>query len=205
METQDNKVKDFYWNLLIELRKEIIESQKLRAQIIGFKITFVSAGIGVIVANSDKLPLPLLAIPAFAAIFFDLLIESYSFSVKRIGFYCRKYVEPYIRKSTQLDESFLLWEEFMQKPETKQLFTTVGNLGLTCLAVVPAMVALFVPFVGAISIPVAVLLCAFFFYDVHTFMRIGRIREIGLESKKLPIALQGSSQAQSSPNTTQTA
>ncbi len=177
--------KDFYWNLLIELRKEVVESQKLRAQIIGFKITFVSAGIGVIAANIDKLPRYLLAIPALASIFFDLLIESYSFSIKRIGFYCRTYVEPVIREHSQLDSTFLLWEEFMQKPEAKQIFTTVGNLGLTCLAVVPAVIALFISFRWTLSVPAIALLLAFLFYDVHTFIRIGRIREAGLKRKGL--------------------
>ena len=74
--TAQRKTNDFYFNLLIELRKEVIESQKIRAQVIGFKITFVSAGIGVIIANLEKLPPVLLAVPAFAAIFFDFLIDS---------------------------------------------------------------------------------------------------------------------------------
>ena len=46
--------KDFCWELYLELRREIVESQKLRTQIVGFKITLVSAGVGLIVANPDK-------------------------------------------------------------------------------------------------------------------------------------------------------
>jgi hypothetical protein len=36
------------FDLLVELRKELIESQKIRAQIIGFKITFISAAAAII-------------------------------------------------------------------------------------------------------------------------------------------------------------
>jgi len=56
------------WNLFIELRKELVESQKIRAQIIGFKITFVSAAIALIGANLDKIIEYeyLLFVPAFA-------------------------------------------------------------------------------------------------------------------------------------------
>lgn len=190
MSTQTNHKGDFYWNLLIELRKEIVEAQKLRAQLIGFKITFVSAGIGVIAANIGKLPPLLLVIPAFAAIFFDFLIESYSFSIKRIGHYCRNHVEPFIRKHRELDDSFLLWEEFMGKPETKQIFTMVGNLGLTCLAVVPAIISLLAPFDFKTSTPLLILLLIFLIYDVHTFLRIGRIRQSGLLSTNVKGKLQ---------------
>ena len=58
------------WNLFVELRKELVESQKIRAQVIGFKITFVSAAVGLIGTNIDRIPNILLVIPAFAAIFF---------------------------------------------------------------------------------------------------------------------------------------
>lgn len=36
------------WNTLAELRKEIVEAQRISAQVIGFKITFVSASIGML-------------------------------------------------------------------------------------------------------------------------------------------------------------
>ncbi len=85
-------------DLMVELRKEIIEAQRIRAQVVGFKITFVSASIGLILANSDKVPNKLLIIPALAAIFFDLLLNSYSFSIKRIGSYLREYFEPILKK-----------------------------------------------------------------------------------------------------------
>ena len=46
------------WDLFVEPRKEIIESQKIRAQIIGFKITFISAGIAALF-SPFRLPLSL--------------------------------------------------------------------------------------------------------------------------------------------------
>ena len=89
---------DFAWQLAVELRKEIVESQRIRAQVIGFKITFVSAGIGLVAAYMDKLPAQLLLIPAFAAVFFDLLVNGYNISIARIGVYTRKHIEPILRE-----------------------------------------------------------------------------------------------------------
>ena len=53
------------WQLLVELRKEILETQKIRSQVIGFKITFISTVIGLILASNT--PIQLLTIPAFSA------------------------------------------------------------------------------------------------------------------------------------------
>ena len=86
------------WDLFVELRKELVALQGIRARVIGFKITLVSAGVGIIVANlKGGVPPALLVVPAFAAMFFDLLMHSYSFSIKRTGYYCRKHLEPLIR------------------------------------------------------------------------------------------------------------
>lgn len=85
------------WNLFVEVRKEILEYQKTRTQVIGFKITFVTAGVGLIVANTDKVSTRLFLLPALAAIFFDLLVISQNFAIKRAGYYCLKHVEPIIR------------------------------------------------------------------------------------------------------------
>lgn len=173
--TNSIKTNDFYFNLFIELRKEIIESQKIRAQVIGFKITFVSAGIGVIIANLEKVPPMLLAVPAFAAIFFDFLIDSYSFSIKRIGSYCRNQLEPYIRQHCELDKSFLLWEQFMHEPGLGQIFATVGNLGLTFLAVVPAIIGVWISFPLKLSLTLISILLLLLTLDIRTVVRIGKI------------------------------
>ena len=112
------------WELMTELRKETLEGHRMRTQVIGFKITFVSTGIGLIAANIDKVPKELMAIPAFASIFFDLLIINYSISIRRIGRYCQEYIEPILkreaqinpisRSETQTTEEFCWWEEFIE-------------------------------------------------------------------------------------------
>ncbi|MCP4049229.1 MAG: hypothetical protein GY730_00785, partial [bacterium] len=124
--------KDILWSLLLELRKELVESQKIRTQIIGFKITFVTAAIGVIATkvitpdiikgHDAAIYRSLFIIPAFAAIFFDFLIYSYSFSIKRIGSYCRYIIEPQIKSFCEIgpDDDFPLWEEFIDVPAAKQ-------------------------------------------------------------------------------------
>ncbi|MFZ0770843.1 MAG: hypothetical protein WAN08_05430, partial [Candidatus Sulfotelmatobacter sp.] len=98
--------------------------------------------IGLILAKLDKSQSTLLVIPAFAAIFFDLLIQSYSFSIKRIGLYCRRYIEPLIVKRLTLPEGFLTWEQFMRAPCNRQRLAMVGNLGITILSFVPAVLVL---------------------------------------------------------------
>ncbi len=183
---------DICWNLLVELRKELVESQKIRAQVIGFKITLVSTGVGVIIANLDKVPVVILVIPAFAAIFLDFLIQSYTFSVRRIGVYCLQYLEPQIRNGSDLAPDFLLWEEFMTRPRARQYFAMTGHLGITSLTVIVALSSLFFPFRWFISLPLMLALVLLFFLDVRTHSRVDRkrlaiieaeIKKTGLENR----------------------
>jgi hypothetical protein len=85
---------DHLWNLFVELRKELVESQKIRSQILGFKITFLtslivaisavyaSKGIGLLESQNSYLLQVfvgvLFLVPAFSAIFFDFIIYSYT-------------------------------------------------------------------------------------------------------------------------------
>lgn len=85
------------WNLFVELRKELLEAQKIRAQVLGFKFTFVTASLSLLAANIEKIDKALFVMPAFSAIFFDFIIYSYSFSIKRIGCYTRDYIEPALK------------------------------------------------------------------------------------------------------------
>ncbi|MDX2040132.1 MAG: hypothetical protein SF097_02735 [Acidobacteriota bacterium] len=174
---------DICWNVLVELRKELVESQKIRAQVIGFKITLVSTGIGVIVANLDKVPIVILVVPAFAAIFLDYLIQSYTFSIRRIGVYCREYLEPKILEGSELPGNFPLWERFMTRPKARQHFSMTGHLGITSLAVTAALFSLFVNFRWSISLPLLLALIWLFYLDVkvHTGIdrkRLGNIEEV---------------------------
>ena len=162
---------DLLWNYLVELRKEIVESQKLRAQIIGFKITFVSAAIGLIGTNIDKIPSALLAVPAFASIFFDFLINSYSYSIRCLGFYIRNEIEPKLKNLQNSQENLILWEEFLKQKAVKPKFAYVGNLGLTFLAVFAAIVALFIPFNLFLSSILILILLLLFVLDLIVYLK----------------------------------
>jgi hypothetical protein len=174
------------WNLFTELRKETLESQKIRAQVVGFKITFVSAGIGLIASNPDKIPSVLLVIPAFAAMFFDLLIASYSFGIKRIGHYCRTHIEPRIRATCSLPSDFLLWHEFLRDPKMRQNLSDFANVGITLLALIPAVLALFSPFRPLVSTVFLVALLALFAYDIRAHRLRWRFKDES--SPKTPAA-----------------
>lgn len=105
----------FVWDLAIELRKEIVETQKLRTQILQFKVIFLSALIGFISQSSlaelikvigEKcskkaiiiylLVSFLFLIPAFFSIFFDFLSNGCSVRIDRLGQYCREIIEPHL-------------------------------------------------------------------------------------------------------------
>lgn len=150
----DEHARTFAWDLFTELRKELVELQKIRAQILGFKYTLIGAGIAVIAGYLAKEAHPgdvaflLLFVPALAAPFFDVLIHSYSLSIKRTGYYCRTYLEPVLRAGNGLPSApaFLMWEEFMsvssgREPRMRTL-VLVGTLGTTLLMAAPALATL---------------------------------------------------------------
>lgn len=167
------------WKLFVELRKEIIASQRIRAQVIGFKITFVTAGVGIIAANMDDFSTQLLVIPAFAAIFFDFLINSYSFSIKRIGYYCRTYIEPILKTTHNWPEGYPLWQEFMASPRVRQHFSFIGDLGITGLSLIVAIYGLFSPFRLISSLLWLSFLLLLFGYDIKAFQKVREISEDG--------------------------
>ena len=118
----DKSKYDFLWSLFIELRKELVESQKIRAQILGFKVTFVATAVGLIMSSLDFLDPALLVIPSFAAICFDFIIYSYSFSIKRIGMYCREYIEPNLKRTLVLPDDFVLWQRYLRDPRRVRIW-----------------------------------------------------------------------------------
>ncbi len=165
--------------LIAELRKEILEAQKIRAQIIGFKIMFVSAGAGLIVANLQSVPIEILVVPALAAVFFDLLITSYSISIKRIGFYCRCYLEPMLKKEVEGTESTLLWEEFLSKQRSSMIedLGMIGNLGITSLSVGAAAFVLIYSLPSIKSVLLLAIMTLFTLYDFITFFHRGTLQK----------------------------
>jgi len=166
------------WELFVELRRELVESQKVRAQITGFKISFVSAAMGLMAANIGNLDNLLFVIPAFAAICFDYLIYSYSFSIKRIGLYCREHLEPALRASGETPEGFTHWQEYLADPRSRQRLSFVGNFGFSLITAAIGLVALFFPFRPLLSTMIGLALLAFLGLDVAAFRspsRLGRI------------------------------
>ena len=169
--------------LYSELRKEILEAQKIRTQLIGFKITFVSVGSGLIVANLQSVPIEILVVPALAAVFFDLLINGYSFSIKRIGVYSRCYLEPILNKGVVWPKSIPLWEEFMIQPIFKQRLSAIGNLGITILSVMIATFGLIGTLPSIRSVSLLVIMALLTSYDVITFYKTPRIEKFDCKSR----------------------
>ena len=159
-------LKTFVWDLYKNLREELISLQSRRAQVTGFKITFVVAAITLIGANLDEIPRLLLVAPAFAAICFDVLIHSYSYSIKRTGFYCWTHLEPILREGYAFPNERYLWEEFMHTQEAGKNVSLFGNLGITILVALPALFVLVTPFVFRISAPLLAVLIVLLVYDV---------------------------------------
>lgn len=143
-DTQDATVSDkrgeLAWHLFQELRKEIMEGQKLRAQLIGVKVAFVGTLIAAIAANLKVASPALLVVPALAAAFFDFLVAGYSFSVKRLGHYAYTHLEPIMRESNEWPANVPLWEEFMRKQQTPIMLGVGANFMLTVLVIVLAII-----------------------------------------------------------------
>lgn len=173
------------WKQYTELRKEILDTKQARIRVIGYKITLVSAGIAVIAAafsgKFDLVPLQTLVIPAFAAVFFDILINSLTISIKRNGCFCRDYLEPILKDCA--DWPSILWEEFMIQPGVKEQLAFIGNFGLTALASIIAIVALFYPFDPYISTSLMILLVVLLVYDFWTCLLPDKKEKEGFAKK----------------------
>jgi len=160
------------WSIFSELRKELVEAQRIRTQLIGFKITFVGTSVGLIVANQSAVSLALLTIPAVAAVFFDLLIVGYNVSILRIGFYCLRHVEPILRANGRWPKDVLLWEEFMHQPGLRGIRPALANLGLTALAVALGVVSAILTLPVGYWIACSVVLILLFGLDCLAHLRL---------------------------------
>jgi len=178
-------VSEQVYNLFTELRKESLEANKMRSQTIGFKITFVSAGMGLIVANlgkvfasgmdsvTDPYYLLLFFIPAFASIFFDLLIISYGIIISRIGLYSRKYLEKNMNRPAQ---DFKFWEQFMDTHKVRQRLAIIAHVGMTTLVVCLATVVTIMYFFdNKLVLSLNLILILLYFYEWAVFLLPGKI------------------------------
>ena len=126
------------WNLYSALRAEIVETQKLRAAIVGLKITFVTSAIGFVFFKD--LPRELLALPAFAAIAFDFLIIASTKGIKRKGAYLRQCLEPIVRRECKWRSRYPLWELALSRMREREYLPMLANIAMTILAAVPALI-----------------------------------------------------------------
>lgn len=166
---------DYFFVMLTELRKELVESQKIRAQMIGLKLTVITAAAGgsVIAFSKDQNPTLLcilLFIASLITVSFDYLINSYSYSIRRIGYYIRNHLEPNIFLPEEVKlfklsspHMFLKWEDFLyeyeysgnhekpkedgkkpKKAKRRMIGAIIGNLGITASILVGTIISLFV-------------------------------------------------------------
>jgi hypothetical protein len=163
---------DLAWSLFEELRREILESQRIRAQLIGAKISFTTAAAGLVLANREAVGVELLVVPAFAAIFFDALILTYSAANKRIALYCRRHLEPELRRACSWPENRPLWEESMGATSFAGERTAFGNLGLSGMLVVAGLAEVHLNVTTWLGYVVNALLVALFALDILSHVRL---------------------------------
>ncbi len=132
---------DVALRLLEMLRQEMVSSQKIRAQIIGFKVTAVTATVGIVLSLKQtpddffSIGSDILIVIAIAAVFFDFLVSGHTWSIKRAGYYIREHLErKVIGAGYDWGNNFQLWEGFISKhKKTRQKLSFWGNIGLTML------------------------------------------------------------------------
>ena len=152
---------------------------------IGFKITFVTALIAFTSSKFlseyeegvefDQLYYYLLLIPLVASLFFDFLIYSYSFSVKRIGLYIKHVLEPALKDSLK-DFNQALWQEYLEQPFNSQNLAKYGNLGLTAVAAIIALIP--IVFFGTnlcFSIIISIVILSLLGVDAYAMNSSGRL------------------------------
>jgi hypothetical protein len=143
---------EYLWELMIELREEILSRQKVRVQIYGFKIallTLLFAYIGstenarINALAMDKtgnsifgVPILIILLPAIASVLLDFIMFNQDYGIKRISFFSREFLEPVIRKELKWPENELLWEEYMMHPNLRSRFGFLGNIGTTIIVYV---------------------------------------------------------------------
>lgn len=133
------------WRQLSYLREEILSNQKIRAQILGFKLTAVTLGMGYILNNADKVHPIALVVVAYASVLFDFLLIGKNIAIKRAGYYIKTHLEDIIRKNSDWPNKTPLWEEFMERQKSRQVFSMISDFGLTLLASLLAFASPFMP------------------------------------------------------------
>jgi len=179
---------DFAKFLYTKLREEVLQTQELRARMIYYKITFISSFTGALWAVYSLTSQPQIreiirfvwALPPFAAICFDFLISGYSFSIKRIGFFFRTYIEPILRPA-EWPKDFPMWEQFMADPAVRQRYSIWGHLGLTGIISLASGVMFCSDGLSLLKAIILAIILVSFFFDVKSFLQVGRIASFGFK------------------------
>ncbi|MHB9134391.1 MAG: hypothetical protein ACYDBB_25240 [Armatimonadota bacterium] len=172
------------WELCVELRKELVECQKIRSQVIGFKIAFVSAVYAALAKFDMQQSMYLLVfvVPAIASCCFDYLISSYGFSIKRIGCYIRNVIEKELEKNGSPLAEVTLWETFLKSnPKHAQMSSILGNIGLTVLSVAVGLIAVYytpAPFPLGAKIVLSSVVLAFLGYSIISALEPRRFSNV---------------------------
>ena len=118
------------------LRKEILQAQKLRFQVVSFKIGLLGAAFSYFLQRSPQTPLStaILVCP-FVALLFDCMIHALGRSIQGWGQYMREFVEPYLQQKLSIE--FDLPENWKLRSEHARMgrrFAGLSNVGTTAIA-----------------------------------------------------------------------
>lgn len=142
---------EYLWELMLELREEILSRQKLRVQVYGFKIvivtlffTYMAEYTNVIrnnqpiinnnynlTADNEMGNLIIILLPVISSILLDLIMNNQDYGIRRIGFFFREFLEPSIRRELKWPDNELLWEEYLNHSGMRSYFGVWGNIGTT--------------------------------------------------------------------------
>lgn len=158
--------------LFVELRKEILALQNIRAQTVGFKVTFIATTSGIVLYYFEEFPQEAMVVVALAAIFFDLMMAAQSSRIKQLGAYICEEVEPTFRDVGAWPERRRLWEQELLESDVtlRVLVAMFGNLWLTVIVAVTAL-ALLSPFPSLATIILGVVVFLLTFLDFFVFKK----------------------------------
>ena len=172
--------------LLEELRIEIQNNKRYKNQMFGFKILFISAVLGLILANLDQVDIGLIIIPALASFYFDFVIAGYSYAIKRAGAYVRCFLEPILKESSNWPNEALLWEEFLTKYKFWQTFSKQGTIGLSFLLSLITLIAFYLsnwpPFI--LFFLILTLACLNIYNFIVFYVHLDEISKVTIDSLK---------------------
>lgn len=191
------------WELMVELRKEILENIKTRSQLMTIKFTFIGALFSVLLYSllSDNLTTIkfgsiniglvslFLIIINIINVSFDVISSGYEISTNRIAYYIRTKLEPKIINKQLFNNreninflSWELWETYISKDQAKffpdnQLIFTIGSGIFTLFFLFLTMIHIgFIPIYSERNF-VLQILASIIFFEAVSFLSILKSRQ----------------------------